>query len=297
MKSVIQETKLDQWTIGNLVDWIEGFMLDRRAQQVSKGTIQFYEKKFKKFLSWCAMQKIATVDEVDAHALRKFIVYLEEEGHNRGGVIAYIKALRAFFNWYALETDSPSPMKRIKTPKPILDPLEPAKAEDIIAMIKVCDMRDKAILLFLLDTGVRARELIQINVADVNFITGTIRILHGKGGKSRIVFIGRKTRKALRAYVKHTGSLFQTADGGRFTYSGLRQVMRRKAEKAGVPVPALHSFRRLFAITMLRNGVDIYTLQLLMGHADLQVLKRYLKLTQTDSLLAHQKGSPVEKLL
>ena len=61
--------------------------------------------------------------------------------------------------------------------------------------------------------------------------------------------------------------------------------------------PSLHSFRRAFAINMLRAGVDIYSLQLLMGHADLQVLRRYLAQTNDDLLKAHRKGSPVDSYL
>ena len=81
------------------------------------------------------------------------------------------------------------------------------------------------------------------------------------------------------------------------TKSGLTQMLRRRAKQAGVPYQSAHSFRRLFALTMLRNGVDIYSLQMLMGHADLQVLKRYLKLSNQDTQAAHIKGGPVEKLL
>ena len=70
--------------------------------------------------------------------------------------------------------------------------------------------------------------------------------------------------------------------------------MHRRAETAGLKEPSLHSFRRAFAINMLRAGVDIYSLQELMGHADLQVLRRYLKQTNDDIAQAHRIGSPVD---
>jgi integrase/recombinase XerD len=71
--------------------------------------------------------------------------------------------------------------------------------------------------------------------------------------------------------------------------------MRRLADRADLPTPSIHSFRRYFALEMLRSGVDVFSLQLLMGHADIQVLRRYLKQTNNDTFEAHLKGSPVDK--
>ena len=73
--------------------------------------------------------------------------------------------------------------------------------------------------------------------------------------------------------------------------------MRRRATKAGVPVPSLHNFRRAFALLSLRAGVDIFSLQRLMGHRDLTVLRRYLKQVQGDLQAAHEKAGVVDKLL
>jgi len=89
-------------------------------------------------------------------------------------------------------------------------------------------------------------------------------------------------------------SLWVTDEGERLAYSGLRQIVRRRAAKASISEPSLHSFRRAFAINMLLGGVDIYSLQTLMGHADLQVLRRYLKQTTEDIAQAHGLGSPVD---
>ena len=116
--------------------------------------------------------------------------------------------------------------------------------------------------------------------------------------------IGAKTRKALVSYLKHreacgdVAPLWVTRDGEtRLSYDGTRQVVRRCAKAAGVKEPSLHSFRRLFALTCLRNGVDVYSLQRLMGHSELSVLQRYLAQTEEDLRRAHEKGSPVDNLL
>ena len=75
-----------------------------------------------------------------------------------------------------------------------------------------------------------------------------------------------------------------------------RTLQRRRAQKAGVAHQPPHSFRRYFALEMLRNGVDVFILQLLMGHSDIQILRRYLKQTSQDTLKAHIKGNPVDNL-
>ena len=79
------------------------------------------------------------------------------------------------------------------------------------------------------------------------------------------------------------------------TYEALRCMLRRRAQLIGLKeIPTPHDFRRAFALTMLRNGVDVFALQKLMGHADLQVLRRYLAQTDQDMQAAHMRGSPVD---
>jgi len=85
-------------------------------------------------------------------------------------------------------------------------PLEPAGIEAVKAILKTCKsnltgLRDKAIILMLIDTGLRASELLALEVVNVNSISGTIQVLHGKGGKFRNVYLGRKSRIALRRYL------------------------------------------------------------------------------------------------
>ena len=91
--------------------------------------------------------------------------------------------------------------------------------------------------------------------------------------------------------------LWATQEGGRLTYTGLRDIVRRRAREAGVPAPTLHAFRRGFALLSLRNGADIYSLQRLMGHTTLQVLRRYLNQTDADLQETHRRTGPVDALL
>jgi site-specific recombinase XerD len=108
-----------------------------------------------------------------------------------------------------------------------------------------------------------------------------------------VVYFGQKTRRELRKYLgqrKQAGAedaLFARDDGGPLLYSGLRQIVRRRAAMAGLPEPGLHDFRRLFALNMLRNGADLISLARLMGHSGITVLQRYLYQVDADLQAVH----------
>ena len=153
----------------------------------------------------------------------------------------------------------------------------------------------------LLDTGMRAAELLALNLKDIDLLSGEVLILHGKGDKRRTVFCGSRSRKALKVYLKLRGSLYEddplfiSRSGGRLTYGGLVHILRSRAARAGVKAPGAHDFRRAFALQMLRSGVDLMRLAALMGHSDLEVLRRYIHLVTSDIRAAHAQGSPVDK--
>jgi len=212
--------------------------------------------------------------EITPNFIRQFLLWHQETGHNPGGLHAAFRVLRTFLLWYEDESepdDWKNPIRKIRHPKVPDKPLEPADLDDVSSLLSACkgnsllDYRDKAVIMFLLDTGVRARELLQINFEDVNLMSGEVLIRQGKGKKSRSVFLGKVSRKALRGYLKHrldnNSALWITNEGERLAYGGLRAILARKAKQAGVPAPSLHSFRRAFAINMLRAGVDVFSLK------------------------------------
>ena len=80
----------------------------------------------------------------------------------------------------------------------------------------------------------------------------------------------------------------------RLKYAGIRGVLTRRGKEADVEEPSLHDFRRAFALSMLRNGTDIFTLAKLMGHEGITVLHRYLKQTNKDTEEAYRKAGPVD---
>ena len=289
--------------------WLDAFMQDRQAQNMAKGTLHYYRVRLKEFLAYCETREVKRITQIDPPLIREFIVLMQEKGHNPGGVHMYYRVIKTFLRWWEFEVEPENwknPIRKVKAPKNPIVPLDPAKIEDVKAMLAVCPRdsftgtRDRAIILFLLDTGVRANELCSVDLENVNFITGEIHICLGKGGKTRYAFLGSKARKALRDYMKFrredTDALWLNKNRERLEYWALDMIMRRRAKEANVHHPCLHSFRRWFALTCLRAGMDPFSLQELMGHSDLQVLKRYLKQTSPDLMRAHQRASPVDTL-
>jgi site-specific recombinase XerD len=289
----------------------DSFLIDRQARELSARTVKFYREFLRTFIEYCNSNSVTCIQEITPDFLRRYFLAFGET-HNPGGVHGAYRTIRAFFQWLLNEDvmapDWKNPMLKVKAPKVVLDPLEPISIPDVKALIDTCQRgdfigeRDRTLFLFLLDTGARAREACNMNIKDVDLDTGAVMIRYGKGGKTRMVFIGRTTRRAVRAYLRlrHDSSpvLFISRDGERLTYDGLRLLLERRAKRANLGTkPKLHGFRRAFALNMLRSGVDIFVLQRLMGHADLQVLRRYLAQNDEDNQLAHMRGGPVDNNL
>lgn len=310
LKSEIKGNQTDSLVDDNIIRWIEAFLIDRKARGCAKGTMVFYRQKLKYFADYCESQSVSKISQITPNMFRLYLLYLEDTGHNPGGRHAVYRVLRAFLFWFEDEMEPENwsnPVLKVKAPKVPLEPLEPVDFETVSQMIKACEantfcgIRDKALLLFLLDTGVRAGELLAINIEDINQARGDILIRHSKGKRPRYVFMSKHTKRALRKYLNQrkddNKALWVTHprfNSGRLKYDSLRAIMTRRAKQAGIDPPSLHDFRRAFALAMLRNGTDIFTLAKLMGHKGITVLQRYLRETRQDTKIAHRRASPVE---
>lgn len=297
----------NQWTILNSIQddyldaWIEAFLFDRKAQNMSKGTLSFYVCKLGLFSGYCDSQQVKRITQITPNLIRQYLLYLEQTGHNPGGIHACFRTVKTFLLWWEREVEPDgwkNPIRKVKAPKMGIEPLDPVNIEDVSAILDTCShstllgLRDKAIFFVLLDSGIRASELLALNLEDLKLSTGEILIRQGKGRKPRSVYIGSKSRKSIRSYLRKrldkSPALFITNQYDRLTYWGLKSIVNSRSRLAKIKPPSIHSFRRWFALNCLRSGINIYTLQVLMGHSDLQVLRRYLKQTNEDILLDYQ---------
>jgi integrase/recombinase XerD len=294
-----------------LLSWVESFLVDRKVQGLAPGSLRFYRQKLKLFTDYCDNQVLTQIDQITPPFIRSYLLVLENAGHGAGGRHAAYRALHAFLIWYEGEAEPEgwkNPIRKVKAPKVPVEEIEPVDIRDISKMLKLCPAgsfngdRDRAILLSLLDTGARATEFIQMNLFDLDMQTGRILIKQGKGRKPRSVYLGKKSRRAIRIYLKkridECDALWVTNDHDRYeriTYWGLRSILIRYSKKAKIKTPSLHDFRRAFALNFLRNNPgEIYSLQKLMGHTSLNVLRRYLAQTDQDISEAHKRGGPVD---
>jgi hypothetical protein len=145
-----------------LLNWLEAFLIDRKAEGVAEGTLRFYRQKIKLFSDYCDAMSVKQIGQITPSFLRQYLLYLEESGHNPGGRHAAFRTVRAFFLWYEDEVEPQgwsNPISKVKAPKVPMEPLEPVSFETVAQMVKACPHnsftgdRDAAILLCLLDTG------------------------------------------------------------------------------------------------------------------------------------------------
>lgn len=299
-------TPLRQVFVGAVTLVVNEFLVDAQSRGLSANTLRSYTNELNAFAAWLNTQGWFTLDEVTPDVLRKYLLFLKER-RNPGGQFAGYRVIRSLTYWWEKETDGDykSPVRKVKPPKVNHQPLPGIELETIITLIEECAgpnrTRDRAILTFLADTGVRATELCDLRIKDVDLSTCSAVIRHGKGDKRREVFFGRNTRKELRRYLERRqrqnpdDPFFATDDEDSLTYWGLRQIIRRLASRAGIPEPGLHDFRRFFALSMLRNGADLISLARLMGHSGITVLQRYLYQVGGDLQAVHSKASPVDR--
>ncbi len=189
---------------------IESFLTDRKAAGLAGSTVEFYSCRLQRFTDYCESQAVQHVQEIIADFLRHYLLALAET-HNPGGVHGNFRALRVFLRWIEAEEIMPpewkNPIRRVKPPRVDLLPIGPVPLEDVHKLLDCGTQgdyaeRDRAIFLFMLDTGVRAGELCNLNWDDLDLASGVALIRQSKGRRPRIVCFGRKTRRALNKYYR-----------------------------------------------------------------------------------------------
>lgn len=279
------------------------FLEDVQARGLARKTLAYYRWQLTKFCEWLAGRGVAELAGLEARGIRAYIVALRERGLAGTSQHAAARAIRAWCTFLVRDELLPvSPMRHVGMPK---------KAKKILPALAVADVRrllavelvprDRALLLFLLDTGARAAECLALNVGDVDLATGEVFIAHGKGDKSRRAYMGETTRAAVAAYLAARGPLAEDAPlwvsltcGGRLTLSGLTLLLHRVEDRAGVHHIGPHAFRRTCAVNMYRNRAQVTDIAGLLGHADLVALQQYLDLQAADYSEAHRRFGVVD---
>ena len=268
-------------------------------------TLEFYQQQLGPFLEYVAQYGVERPEELTARHIRTYLVALRDRKLSANSIHAAARAIRAFCNFMKNEdVIDKSPMDKVQMPRRSNRILPAFTHEEVEKLVKASThARDRAMMLFLVDTGCRASEFIALNVGDIDLREGTVFVREGKGRKDRMVFLGVAARRELARYFRERGDMWERdplwislTTSKRLTQSGLRILLRRVGKRASVDHCHPHTFRRTCAIWSLRAGMDIYRLQRLMGHSDLTMLQRYLAMAHDDVQEAHRKHGAVDSV-
>jgi len=301
-KALLVERLIQSMPLG---DAISEYLTDLRLENRSPRTIEFYATNLAHLTAFLPQVR---VEDLTASEMRQFLA--SRDPTHQQAMDAHYRALRAFFNWavkqrYLVE----NPITQLKRPKVPIKVIPTFTIEDIKGMLQThttdtfLGRRNRAIVLVLFDTGIRASELLKLRLADVDIEHGLLRV-QGKGNKERIVAMSRRTVKELWGYLKNRGSredsLFLSEERHPLTYEGMSGAIKKMGRKAGVTGTRVspHTFRHTFAVMFLRSGGNIRDLQTLGGWETLDMVIHYTQhLKEQDALEAHQMHSPVDRFL
>ena len=241
------------------------FLNDKQAQGLSPNTIRFYKVYLTRFLS-SLYKPVLELTKSDIST------FMNSLACSPGGKHAYFRSIRVFYKWAQSESlivDIPR-MESPKVPKPLRVAV---KLEDVKTLLDAAqNCRDKLIVSLLADTGLRRSEACSVKWKDIDQENDTIRVW-GKGAKQRVVRYGPITRSILDQWRNESKP---EVDGPLFGLksTGLQHVLRSLEKRTGIRCNA-HAFRRTFASESIRNGLNIFYVQSLLGHSSLAMTRIY----------------------
>lgn len=288
------------------------FIRECKLKNLSKHTVKYYRDELLAFRTMLERQGISTKPgDITLKIIKENVIVYMMETLNRKetSINTRLRAIRAFFNF--LEKDRQiyeNPVRELSLLKQKKEVVETFSRDQLKDLLRQPDLgtftgfRDYTIMLLLIETGVRVRELTDICVKDIRWEDSQIRI-DGKGYKERLVPIQATMKRQLRKYVQVRGdvpneALFVTIDNTPLTIRQVQNRLRQYGRKANIKNVRCspHTFRHTFAKMSVQNGADVFALQAVLGHTSLDMVRNYVNLFSSDVMDAHKKFSPVEKL-
>ncbi len=265
---------------------LEDFLAAKRLEGKSNGTVLRYEKVLSHLLTYLQGAPLTVVTAIQ---LREFLMLYVKRGCCNTTVDGIRKIVCSFFNWLDKEdVIGKSPARKLSSIKHDTLP-EPVYTEkEVASMYEVApDSRDQAIIAFLQWTGCRVSELVYVDRKDMDLQHQKV-LLHGKGGKDRVVPIDDRLKEYLLAYesselfsyrkmdeMEDNPYFLSAATKGRITAAGVRYIIKRTADACGVVHAHPHRFRVTKITGLLRNGMKIEDVQIIAGHASIQTTVGY----------------------
>ena len=260
----------------------------RDQRGLSPNTIDAYRRDLEQFFDHCDGAGVRAVSAVDRRGARRYLAFLDSTGYSKTTTSRKASSVRAFYTDAVLRGRATvNPFDGVSTPK--LDKPLPhavpsrslAAAIDGIDTSEPLGLRDRAIVETLYATGLRVSELASLRVRDVS---GDTIVVVGKGGKTRMVPLGRPAQRALEGYLSTGRPQLATEASGQHLWVGARggpmgpRSLRRTVSARVATFP--HALRHSFATHLLEGGADLRTVQDLLGHTDLATTQIYTAVTR-----------------
>jgi site-specific recombinase XerD len=305
-----------------LQDALVAYKTYARAEGKSPKTIRFISQSVDYFARFLGVE-YQDISNITANDLRRFVITLQDKtkySHHPfnkpqrvklspQSIQTYCRGIKTFFSFLHREgfLDS-NPMEKVRMPKApeiVVATLSDKEIERLLSQPdKHTDrgFRDYAILLTLVDTGLRLSELASLRVGDINYEQNLLQVM-GKGSRERYVPFGMRVAKVLMTYqLKHrpepigTDNFWLRHDGQPLPASRIEKLVSAYGKRAGLKRCYAHKLRHTSSVMYLRNGGDVFSLQRKLGHRSLAMTRRYSNLADVDVRDKHLKHGVVDRL-
>lgn len=290
---------------------LDRYLRHHRTAGRSPKTLEWHHLSIGQFIAHLAADSHSgDVDDLCADDLRQYIEALRGKGLAQSSVVTKVRSVKAWGKWLADEEYvRRDPFARVKLPQLDDTPKESLTVAEVERLLAACNRttqagtRDRAIMLLMFSTGLRAGEVLGLQVGDVDDDKGLIVVRRGKGGKYRVVPLGRTVERALDKYLAHpnrkpkagTTALFLSDEGEPLGLNSLQSMLQRRGKVAGIHCNA-HKWRHSAAIQYLRNGGKVEALKAMLGHSTLDMTLHYARLAGVDLTTAHETADPARSL-
>ncbi len=290
---------------------LDAYQADLTRRAVAAKTHRAYAIDTEQFARWASAHRLAP-EAVDVRVLRRYVATLSERGQAPATIARKLAALRGLFrSQIELGARDENPAELLHSPKRaqrlprVLKPAEVAALLDRIPATTPLALRDRAMFELAYASGLRAEELVSLDVESVDFDGECVRV-EGKGGRTRLVPAGEHALAALERYVvkgrpmlivDRSRALFLSKSGRRLGTSDVRRRLKAWSRLAAARVPALaeahpHALRHSFATHLLQGGADLRAIQELLGHASISTTQVYTRVESGRLRSAYKQAHP-----
>ncbi len=267
----------------------------------SDNTVRAYRRDLEQFFR-------SSGGDLSREKIMRYVESLYHDGFSVASAERKLACLKSFFHYAVgegwLQLDPTSDISLPKKSKRLPKALSFSETDRLLASTQgkdPLDMRDAALLELLYATGLRASEIVSLNINDINLSVSFVRCL-GKGSKERIVPVGEAAMAAMREYLekarpalpqKDAQALFLDKNGRRLGRQGLWYIIKKYARKTGIKAKTSpHTFRHSFATHLLEKGADLRSVQEMLGHSDISTTQIYTSVSRERLKKMYNKAHP-----